>query len=208
MGASDESWSVPTVRLLCASSEFERRLGARAHSCGERCAAFSSSVRRPRREPYQPDGRGIEEKALDIALEKKDPKKKLERRQRRQKSSKSNTKSRPDEISGKSEPAKSRYVASEISERVFARANYPCQFCGSGGTRCRTRTGLEIEHVRPFAMFPSHDERYLRVFMRRTIVGPRNASMAPSSSNGRSPKGVAGARLVRGELDGGAYSSS
>ena len=99
-----------------------------------------------------------------VFLEKKDPKKKLERRQRRQKSSKSNTKSRPDEISGKSEPAKSRYVASEISERVFARANYRCQFCGSGGTRCRTRTGLEIEHVRPFAMFPSHDERYLRVF--------------------------------------------
>ncbi len=58
----------------------------------------------------------ILEKALDIALEKKDPKKKLERRKKREHSSKE--KSRLNEIAKNDEPAKSRYIASEVSERV------------------------------------------------------------------------------------------
>ena len=73
----------------------------------------------------------ILEKALDIALEKKDPKKKLERRKKRENSSK--TKSRLNEIAKNDEPAESRYISSEVSERVHARAHYQCQFCSSDG---------------------------------------------------------------------------
>jgi len=101
----------------------------------------------------------IFEKAIDIALEKKDPKKKLERRQKREASSKA--KSPANEIAKNDEPAKSRYIASEVSERVYARANYQCQYLASDGTRCSARTGLQIEHVRPFGIFRSNDERFL-----------------------------------------------
>ena len=98
----------------------------------------------------------ILEKALDIALEKKDPKKKLERRKKRENSSKS--KSRLNEIPKNDEPAKSRYISSEVSERVHARAGYQCQYKALDGTRCSSRTGLQIEHVRPFGIYHSNDE--------------------------------------------------
>ncbi|TDI45281.1 MAG: hypothetical protein E2P02_07655 [Acidobacteria bacterium] len=66
----------------------------------------------------------ILEKALDIALEKKDPKKKLERRRKRQHGA--TAPSRSNEMGKKDEPAKSRYVASEILERVHERDGYQC----------------------------------------------------------------------------------
>jgi len=96
----------------------------------------------------------ILEKALDTALEKKDPKKKLERRQKRDKKREASTKakSRPNEMA-KNEPAKSRYIASEVSERVHARAGYVCEHYALDGRRCTSRTGLQIEHVRPFGIF-------------------------------------------------------
>ena len=103
----------------------------------------------------------ILEKALDIALEKKDPKKKFERRKKREKSSKS--RSRSNDVAKNDQPAKSRYIASEVSERVHARSNYQCQYCSSDGTRCSSRTGLQIEHVRPFGIFRSNDERFLQL---------------------------------------------
>lgn len=102
----------------------------------------------------------IIEKALDIALEKKDPKKKLERRKARQRQS------RPDEIvenPRNDEPAKSRYIPSEVVERIHARARHQCEYAGPDGTRCSSRTGLQIDHVRPFAIFLSNDERFLRL---------------------------------------------
>ncbi len=107
----------------------------------------------------------ILEKALDIALEKKDPKKRLERRQKRDKKREdsSNTKSRSNEMANADEPAKSRYISSEVLERVHARANYQCQYRASDGTRCSARTGLQIEHVRPFGIFRSNDERFLEL---------------------------------------------
>ena len=61
----------------------------------------------------------------------------------------------------KDEPARSRYVRSELRERVYARAGHRCEFKSNDGTRCSSRTGLQIEHTRPFAVFRSHDERFL-----------------------------------------------
>ena len=34
------------------------------------------------------------------------------------------------------------------------------------GTRCSSRTGLELEHTRPFGVSPTHDEKLLKAFCR------------------------------------------
>jgi hypothetical protein len=96
----------------------------------------------------------ILERAVDIALDKKDVKRKLERRK----------KSRPDEIFAGEQPAKSRYLSSETRERVQARAGHQCEFRGPDGTRCRAKAGLEVEHEKPFALYRSHDERFLKLY--------------------------------------------
>jgi hypothetical protein len=106
----------------------------------------------------------IMEQALDIALDKKDLKRKRERRLKREAKRSGETpqaKPRPDEFF-----AKSRYIPSDVRERVHARAGYRCEYQAPDGTRCRSRTGPEIEHVRPFALYPNHDEKYLRLFCR------------------------------------------
>jgi hypothetical protein len=107
------------------------------------------------------------EKAVDISLEKKDPERKLERRlERKRKESTTIEKSRPDEIP-ENEKTKSRYIPSEVRERVLKRAGFQCTFRGLDGTRCSSRTGLEIEHQRPFAIYHSHDERFLKALCGR-----------------------------------------
>jgi hypothetical protein len=112
---------------------------------------------------------------VDISLEKKDPKKKLERRlEKARKRNASSKKPCPDEVtskggapSGSDNQATSRYIPSEVRERVHARAGYQCEYRSIDGTRCTARTGLEIDHERPFAIFRSHDERHLRLLCRR-----------------------------------------
>jgi hypothetical protein len=99
------------------------------------------------------------EKAVDLALDKKDPKRKRERRLAKARTKKP----RPDEVS----KVPSRHIPSEVRERVHERAGYRCEYRGRDGTRCTSRTGLEIEHERPFAIFRSHEERYLRVLCER-----------------------------------------
>ncbi len=112
----------------------------------------------------------ILERALDVALDKKDPKRKLERRKARQKATQATP--RPDEVPKdvapgvprvEDEPARSRYIPSEVIEQVHARAKHQCEFHGEDGRRCRSRTGLQVEHERPFAIFRSHDEQFLRI---------------------------------------------
>jgi hypothetical protein len=115
------------------------------------------------------------ERAVDLSLEKKDPKKKLERRlERERKKDVAAEKSRPDEIRkpdeltmGEVEKSDSRYVSSEKRERLLERAGHQCQYTAKDGTRCTARTGLEIEHELPFAIYRSHEERYLKVLCRR-----------------------------------------
>jgi len=62
---------------------------------------------------------------------------------------------------------RSRYIPQEVRERVLERAGYQCQFRGPDGTRCTSRTGLEIEHVKPFGIFRDHDERSLEALCGR-----------------------------------------
>jgi len=121
------------------------------------------------------------EHAVDVALDQKDPKRKRERRlEKERRKTAREGKSRPDEIL-KEEPEASRYVSSAAQERVHERAGYQCQFVASDGRRCTSRTGLEIEHERPFAVFRSHDERFLRVLANATIVFERRSSTERSS---------------------------
>ena len=121
----------------------------------------------------------IMEQALDIALDKKDVKRKRERRLQRV--SKSN-KSRLDEVL-----PRSRYIPSEVRERVQDRAGYQCEFRGRDGTRCRQRTGLQIEHLRDYALGGSHDERNLRLH-----CGPHNRLTAERRF---------GAAFIQGKID-------
>ncbi len=109
----------------------------------------------------------ILEQAVDISLEKRDPMRKRERRLERQRTK---TAPRPDEIATRPERkdrTESRYIPSEVRERVFERAGHQCQYKSADGTRCTARTRLEIEHVRPFAIYRSHEERNLRVLCGR-----------------------------------------
>jgi hypothetical protein len=109
----------------------------------------------------------ILEQAVDIALDKKDVKRRLERRKERQRRLSAESprqESRPNEIGDSAKLAASRYLASEVQERVHARAGYQCEFRGPDGTRCRARAGLEIEHERPFGIYRSHDERFLKLY--------------------------------------------
>lgn len=108
----------------------------------------------------------IMDRAMDIALDKKDVKRKRARRLERKSRGvgKARQKSCPGEIS-----ANSRYIPSAVRERVHERAGYQCEYRGPDGTRCPSRTGLQMEHLRPFALHGSHDERNLRLH-----CGPHN----------------------------------
>jgi len=166
----------------------------------------------------------IMEQALDIALDKKDMKRKHARRLARESRSRDNSRQQscPGKIvSPSSQPAtvcdavatitdlggsqrslmpgaesstsgrvstKSRHIPSHVRERVHERAGYQCEYRGPDGTRCRSRTGLEIEHVLPFALHRSHDEKYLRLFCR-----PHNRLAAEK---------VFGTAFIRKKIDG------
>ena len=104
----------------------------------------------------------IMDRAMDIALDKKDPKQKRARRLLRK--SRGGDRPCPGEV-----PARSRYIPSHVRELVHERAGYRCEFRGRDATRCRARTGLEIEHLQAFARRGSHDPRNLRLH-----CGPHN----------------------------------
>jgi hypothetical protein len=83
-------------------------------------------------------------------------------------------KSRPDEIrsdeeapTGGKDEADSRHISSEVRERLLEQAGHQCEYRAVDGTRCSARTKLEIEHERPFAIFRSHEERFLKVLCDR-----------------------------------------
>jgi len=143
------------------------------------------------------------ERALDLALEKRDPQRKLERRRKREAA---RARTRPDEApagartgsaggppasgdrarsteapardvsrspgsaggppASSSSAARSRYISGAVRERVLERAGYRCEWEGSGGVRCARRSGLEIDHVRPYGKGGGWGEGNLRVLCR------------------------------------------
>ena len=108
----------------------------------------------------------IFEKARDLALEKKDPQKKLEGRRKRQAA---RSRTRLDEVAGAMKSAgheRSRYIPSSVREHLLERAGYQCEFRGPGGVRCTARTRLEVDHIDPIGKGGSCGEENLRVFCR------------------------------------------
>jgi len=105
--------------------------------------------------------------ALEALLDKKDPKRKLERRRKREEKKTVKQPLPPPDAAGNRSPPKtasaSRYIPSEVRERVLERAEYQCEYRGASGERCSCRTGLEVDHVVPFAINRRSDEDNLRV---------------------------------------------
>jgi hypothetical protein len=136
----------------------------------------------------------ILERGLDLLLEKKAPERQRARRLEREERRRVARESRPGEIldpqgvGAPSRPSRSRYVPSEVRERVLERAGYRCEFRGPDGTRCTSRTGLEIEHVKPFAIFRDHDERFLE-------------ALCPGHNRYRAER-VYGAEFIRRKIEG------
>jgi len=108
--------------------------------------------------------------ALESALDRKDPKRKLERRREREARKETSHAACPGEAeqitagSGSESSAMTRHIPSEVIERVLERAGYRCQYRGTDGARCSSRTRLQVEHTKPFAVWRTHDERYLQAF--------------------------------------------
>ncbi len=117
----------------------------------------------------------ILEKALDLALQKKDPKKKLQRREKREAT---RSKTPLDEARAKTPldeagvakrregHERSRYTPSSVRERRMDDAGYQCEYTGPDGVRCTARVGLEIDHIIPHAKGGSSGEENLRVLCR------------------------------------------
>jgi hypothetical protein len=121
------------------------------------------------------------ERALDLALEQKAPERKAARRAKREAARAANG-PRSNEAEGAGESARdraegvghespptperaetrSRHLSAALRHRVLARAGYQCEYRGPGGRRCPQRTGLEIDHRRPFARGGGHEEENLR----------------------------------------------
>jgi hypothetical protein len=164
--ASSRPPAGPTARIEPARPEVYNFRFAAGKSFREKLlrAAEVLGIENPERNMAE-----ILEKGLDLFLEKKDPlrqwARRLEREERKQTGSA--RESRPGEISNPRgvpavpRPARSRHVPARVRERVLEKADYRCEFRGPDGTRCTSRTGLEIEHTKPFAIHRDHEERFL-----------------------------------------------
>ena len=127
------------------------------------------------------------DRALDLALDEKDPQRRLERRRKREERARVE-KSSPDDVSAtRKQEKRSRHVPVALEDRALERASYQCEYRGPDGTRCTQRVGLEIDHKTPFAKGGTHDEENLRVFCK--------------SHNVLEAERVYGAEFVRGKIN-------
>ena len=53
-----------------------------------------------------------------------------------------------------------------MREGVLERGGYQCEWTGPGGVRCTARTGLEIDHIKPYAKAGEPGEENLRALCR------------------------------------------
>lgn len=59
--------------------------------------------------------------------------------------------------------AKPRHIADDVRDAVFVRDEGVCTFVASDGTRCESRHGVQIDHIKPFAAGGTHDPSNLRL---------------------------------------------
>jgi len=57
----------------------------------------------------------------------------------------------------------SRFIPKGLKMEIFKRDNHQCAFVARNGKRCLERHGLEIDHIRPFAVGGSNERENLRL---------------------------------------------
>ena len=99
-------------------------------------------------------------------MEKKDPKKKLERRKKREAA---RATPRPEKVAASSDGTKkrSRYLPAADREQALESATYQCEYVAPNGRRCQERTALQIDHIKPYAKGGTHEPENLRVLCPR-----------------------------------------
>lgn len=79
--------------------------------------------------------------------------------------------------------ARSRHIPNEVQDEVFARDEGRCSYVATDGTRCRSTHGLQVDHIRAFALGGTHD--------------PSNLRLLCSAHNRRAATRAFGARRMR-----------
>jgi len=73
----------------------------------------------------------------------------------------------------------SRHVPDDVRDDVFVRDEGRCSYVASDGKRCEARTGLQIDHIRPFAAGGGHDANNLRLLCAAHNRRAAETAMAP-----------------------------
>ncbi|HEU4365504.1 MAG TPA: HNH endonuclease signature motif containing protein [Candidatus Krumholzibacteria bacterium] len=60
-------------------------------------------------------------------------------------------------------PRRTRHVPGDVRDEVFIRDGARCAFVAGDGTRCGSRTAVQVDHIRPFAAGGAHDASNLRL---------------------------------------------
>lgn len=92
--------------------------------------------------------------ALDALLEKKDPKKRLEKQEKKE------------VVKTKEVKNITRYIPRKIKDLVLKRSQYQCSYVSPDGRRCNCKTGLQIDHIRPYAKSGCNNEENLQALCR------------------------------------------
>jgi 5-methylcytosine-specific restriction endonuclease McrA len=144
----------------------------------------------------------IIEKALDIALAKRDPKQKLQRRRKRE-AARSRTRpgeavvgERKRETPGRDVRGRARYIPSSVRERLLERAGYQCEYTGPGGIRCTARTRLEVDHIQPLEKGGGRGEENLRILCRAHNLLAADREFGAEFMRGRIERAKIGGRNV------------
>jgi 5-methylcytosine-specific restriction endonuclease McrA len=58
---------------------------------------------------------------------------------------------------------KSRHIPDEVRDAVFMRDQGRCAFVANDGTRCESRHGVQVDHIRPYALGGTHEPSNLRL---------------------------------------------
>ncbi len=58
---------------------------------------------------------------------------------------------------------RSRHIPDEVRDEVCVRDGGQCSFVAADGTRCRSRRGLQLDHIRPYAVGGTHAPSNLRL---------------------------------------------
>ena len=97
------------------------------------------------------------ELALDLVIERKDPRKHSERREARERSARSRETTAA-AVPVSQEPCRqtdatrrARYIPAPVRDQVFTRDKGQCSYAGSNGRRCASTRALQVDHITPVA---------------------------------------------------------